>query len=147
MAALRMLFVVGLSLLASPIFAQTSDAALEKELLAILHPMYAAEKRHDLAFVRTHLSDDFAEVAGDGNVYGFDAVEKGFGEMELKDYKLTDCLARRLDGNAALLTCRMEVDATYKGTPLPRNMRVTWVWQKVKGQWKVSFEQATLVTP
>jgi hypothetical protein len=46
-----------------------SDAALQEQLLATLHRMYAAEKTHDLAVIRSCLSDDFAEAAGDGRIY------------------------------------------------------------------------------
>jgi hypothetical protein len=127
------------------IVAQSTNPALEKELLAVLHPMYAAEQRHDLAYVKSHLDADFAEVAGDGNVYGFEAIEKGFADMQLKHYELTDCMARAMDLNAAYLTCRMKVDASYQGTPLPKEMRVTWLWKKSASGWKVSFEQATLI--
>lgn len=127
------------------IVAQSSNPTLEKELLAVLHPMYAAEQRHDLAYVKSHLDVDFAEVAGNGNVYGFDAIEKGFADMQLKHYEMTDCIARPIDLHAAYLTCRMEVDASYQGTPLPKDMRVTWIWKKSASGWKVSFEQATLI--
>jgi ketosteroid isomerase-like protein len=65
--------------------------------------------------------------------------------MQLCDYQLSDCLTRRLARDAAYMTCRMEVDASYQGTPLPRVMRVTWVWSRVKGRWLVRFEQATVV--
>ena len=128
-----------------PVAPQASDTKLEKELLAVLRPMYAAEQRHDLAYVKSHLDPDFAEVAGDGNIYRFDAIEKGFADMQLNRYELTDCVARAMHVNAAYLTCKMEVDATYQGTPLPKNMRVTWLWKKSQSGWKVSFEQATLI--
>jgi ketosteroid isomerase-like protein len=127
------------------IVAQSSDPTLEKELLAVLHPIYAAEQRHDLAYVKSHLDEDFAEVAGDGNVYGFNDIEKGFAEMQLNHYALTNCIARAMGVNAAYLTCRMEVEASYQGTPLPKEMRVTWLWKKSVSGWKVSFEQATLI--
>jgi ketosteroid isomerase-like protein len=54
-------------------------------------------------------------------------------------------MAKGMDLNTAYLTCRMEVDASYQGTPLPKEMRVTWLWRKSASGWKVSFEQATLM--
>ena len=128
-----------------PIAAQSSDPKLEKELLAVLHPMYAAEQRHDFAYIKSFLNSDFAEVAGDGNIYAINAIEKGFPYVQLKHYDLTDCIAKEIAVNAAYLTCRMEVDASYQRTPLPREMRVTWLWKKSASRWKLSFEQATLI--
>ncbi len=145
MRAIKAVVVLACICTTLPIVPQSSDPTLEKELLAVLHPMYAAEQRHDLAYVKSHLDADFAEVAGNGNVYGFEAIEKGFADMQLKHYELTDCIARAMDLNAAYLTCRREVDATYQGTPLPKEMRVTWFWKKSASGWKVSFEQATLI--
>ncbi len=70
--------------------AAQSDAKIETQLLTTLHKMYSAEKRHDLSFIRSSLSDDFAEVAGDGRVYHWKDVEDGFTDMELREYKLSD---------------------------------------------------------
>ena len=145
MRAIKAVVALACLCTALPTVAQSSDPALEKELLAVLYPMYAAEQRHDLAYVKARLDADFAEVAGDGNVYGFDVIEKGFADMELKHYELTNCLARAMAPNAAYLTCRMKVDASYQGTPLPKDIRVTWLWKKSGSGWVVSFEQATLL--
>jgi hypothetical protein len=125
--------------------AAQSDANIETELLTILHKMYAAEKQHDRNFIRSYLSDDFAEVAGDGRVYRWKDIEGGFADMELREYKLSDCVTKLVAPDAAYLSCAMEVDASFKGTPLPRLFRVTWLWTRAKERWVVRFEQATIV--
>lgn len=145
MKAIKAVILLACSCVTLTTLAQRSDRTLEKELLAVLHPMYAAEQRHDLAYIKSYLDTDFAEVAGDGNVYGFEAIEKGFADMQLKHYELTDCVARTMNDSAAYMTCRMNVDASYQGTPLPKEMRVTWLWKKSASGWKISFEQATLI--
>ncbi len=121
------------------------DADTERQLLAILQQMYAAEKKHDLNFIRSYLSDDMAEVAGDGRVYHLKDIEAGFADMELREYKLTDCVTKLVTSDAAYLSCAMAVDASFKGTPLPRLFRVTWLWTRVKDRWRLRFEQATIV--
>ena len=147
MRTITTLVIMACVSVALPLVGQTSDPAMEKELLAVLYPMYAAEQRHDLAYVKAHLDEDLVEVGGDGNLYGFKDIEKGFADMQLKRYELTNCVARAVDVNAAFLTCRMEVEASYQGTPLPKDMRVTWLWKKSASGWKVNFEQATLIPP
>jgi hypothetical protein len=122
-----------------------TDLDTEKQLLTILHQMYAAEKKHDLNFIRSYLSDDFAEVAGDGRVYHWKDIEGGFAEMELRDYKLSDCVTNLVTSDAAYMSCAMEADASFNGTPLPRLFRVTWLWTRAKDRWVVRFEQETVI--
>jgi len=100
------------------------DAKTQRQLMATLHQMYEAEKKHDLNFIRSYLSDDFAEAAGDGRVYSLKDIEGDFADMELREYKLSDCVTKLLTSDAAYLSCAMEVDASFKGTPLPPLFRV-----------------------
>lgn len=69
-----------------------SDAETETQLLATLHKMYAAEKKHDLNFIHSYFSDDFAEVGGDARVYVWKDIEGSFADMELREYKRSDCV-------------------------------------------------------
>jgi len=117
--------------------------AVEKQVTDTIHQMYEAEKRKDLKFVLSHLADDFAEVAGDGGVYHRSDIEAGWSDVVLNNYSLSDCVFKLMTGDAAYLSCRMEVDATYKGQPLPKLFRVTTVWTRRKDEWLVRFEQGT----
>ena len=121
------------------------ESASQKQITDTLHQMYEAEKRKDLNFVLSHLSEDFAEVAGDGNVYHRRDIEAGWSDVKLHDYKLSDCIFKLMTRDAAYLSCRMEVDATYKGQPFPPRFRVTTTWTRQKGQWLVRFEQGTII--
>jgi len=121
------------------------ELASQKQITDTLHQMYEAEKRKDLNFVLAHLSDDFAEVGGDGGVYHRSDIEAGWADVTLKEYKLSDCIFKLMTREAAYLTCVMEVDATYKGQPFPRRLRVTTVWTRHKSEWLVRFEQGTTI--
>ncbi len=136
--------VIALSCLTTVSAAQ-SDANIETQLLTTLHKMYEAEKQHDLNSIRSYLSDDFAEVAGNGGVYHLKDIEAGFADMELRDYKLSDCVTKLVVSEAAYMSCAMEVEASFKRNPLPRLFRVTWLWTRAKGRWVMRFEQATIV--
>jgi len=121
------------------------ESAAEKHISGTLHQMYEAEKQKDLNFVLAHLTADFAEVAGNGNVYHRSDIQEGWPDVVLKDYKLSDCIFKLMTHDAAYLTCILEVDATYKGQPFPSRFRVTTVWTRHKGEWLIRFEQATII--
>lgn len=123
----------------------TEAARAEKQITAIAHQMYEAEKRKDLNFVLSNLAPDFAEVAGDGRIYHRSDIEAGWADVVLNDYKLLNCVFKLMTHDAAYLSCNMEIDATYKGTPFPRRMSVTTVWTKMRGRWLVRFEQSTII--
>jgi ketosteroid isomerase-like protein len=121
------------------------ESAVEKQITGTIHQMYEAEKRKDLKFVLSHLGDDFAEVAGNGNVYHRADIEAGWSDVVLNDYRLSDCLFKLMARDAAYLSCKMELDATYKGQPFPQRFRVTTVWTRHKGDWLIRFEQGTII--
>jgi len=143
-------FLTASVLLVSSVFVcgvnSRDESASQKQISGTLHQMYEAEKRKDLNLVLSHLSDDFAEVAGDGKVYHRSDIEAGWSDVTLKDYKLSDCIFKLMTRDAAYLSCMMEVDATYKGQPFPRHFRVTTVWTQRKGAWLIRFEQGTIIT-
>jgi len=148
MKAPRSLLVATLCLsTAAGTFGQSAREISEAEaqITSTLHQMYEAEKKRDLKFVLSHLADDFAEVAGDGGVYHRSDVEAGWNDVSLKDYTLSDCIFKLMTRDSAYLDCKMEVDATYKGQPLPQRFRVTTVWTRHKGNWLIRFEQGTTI--
>jgi hypothetical protein len=46
-------------------------------------------------------------------------IEAGWSDVVMRDYKLSDCVFKLMIRDAAYLSCKMEVDATYKGWPHP----------------------------
>lgn len=141
-----LLSALGLSSAAS-ISAQTIDSvsSVEKQVTTTLHQMYEAEKHRDLKFVLSHLADDFAEVSGDGGIYHRSDIEAGWADIELRNYDLSDCVFKLMTPDAAYLSCKMGVDATYKGQPFPQRFRVTTIWTRLKDQWLIRFEQGTVI--
>lgn len=128
--------------------AQSSPPAatsVEKQITTTLGQMYEAEKRRDLKFVLFHLAEDFAEVAGDGEIYHRSDIEAGWNDVELKEYKLSDCVFNLMTADAAYLSCNMDVTATYKGKAFPPRFRVTTFWTPQHGEWLIRFEQGTII--
>jgi len=121
------------------------EAAVEKQITGTLYQMYEAEKRKDLKFVLSNLAEDFAEVAGNGGVYHRADIEAEWSNVALHDYKLSDCAFKLMTRDSAYLSCKMELDATYKGQPFPSRLRVTTVWTRHGGEWSIRFEQGTTI--
>lgn len=121
------------------------EGVVGKRITETLHQMYEAEKRKDLKFVLSHLADDFAEVAGDGGVYHRADIAAAWPDVVLKDYKLSDCAFNLMTPDAAYMSCKMDVDAAYKGQPFPQHLRVTTVWTRRQREWLARFEQATVI--
>jgi hypothetical protein len=121
------------------------EEAVERRITDTLHQMYEAERRRDLKFVLSHLADDFAEVAGNGGVYHRVDIEAEWSNVALHDYKLSDCAFKLMTRDSAYLSCKMELDATYKGQPFPSRLRVTTVWTRHGGEWSIRFEQGTTI--
>lgn len=146
----RVIAVAVLCMLVVGVVAAQSEkesAAAEKQIKDTLGQMYAAEERRDLNFIRAHLADDFAEVAGDGRVYHWADIEAGFNDVVLKSYKLTDCIFKLTTPDSAYMTCRMDLEATYKGQPFPSSQRVSYFWTRQnKKDWLLRFEQGTIIT-
>ncbi len=148
MTIARIVAVAVLCLSSSSLVAGQSpeeEAAVEKQITGTLHQMYEAEKRKDLKFVLSNLAEDFAEVAGNGGVYHRADIEAGWSDVALHDYKLSDCAFKLMTRDSAYLSCKMELDATYKGQPIPSRLRVTTVWTRHGGEWSIRFEQGTTI--
>lgn len=141
-ASLLALLLLSCLLAAQP---SAEQSAVEAKITATLRQMYEAEKRKDLDFVLSHLADDFAEVAGDGKVYHRSDIQAGWADVSLKNYELSDCLFKLMTPGAAYLSCATNVEATYKGQPLPQRFRVTTVWTRQNGNWLLRFEQGTIL--
>jgi hypothetical protein len=126
--------------------AQSAEQAVEQQITSTLHQMYEAEKRSDLQFIRAHLADDFAEVAGDGNLYHWSDLEANFKDVVLNDVKLSDCIFKLMTADSAYLICRMDLSATFKGQLFPAHLRVSYMWTRSKNDWLLRFEQGTVIT-
>ena len=132
----------------SPANAKPADrdsGAAEKVITETLRTMYEAEKRKDLDFIFANLSEDFAEVAGDGKLYYKSDIAAGFKDMVLKNYTISDCHFKLLTADSAYHTCEMRADAEFKGKPIPNHFRVTWLWTREQGKWLLRFEQGTMI--
>jgi ketosteroid isomerase-like protein len=121
------------------------EEAVDRRITDTLHQMYEAERRKDLKFVFSHLADDFTEVAGNGGVCHRADIEAEWSNVALRDYKLSDCAFKLMTRDSAYLSCKMELDATYKGQPFPSRLRVTTVWTRHGGEWSIRFEQGTTI--
>lgn len=122
-----------------------NDPVVEKLITERLYKMYEAEKRGDLQFILAQLADDFAEVAGDGKIYHKSDIESHFHEVKVNDYSVQDLLFHQMTPDSAYVTYRLTVDATYNGQKFPGEFRVSTVWTRMTGDWRLRFEQGTII--
>lgn len=118
-------------------------AALEATLVARERELIEAEKRGDWSAIDKILADDFFELAGDGAVYDKPAIEKLFPDVKLLSYTLSEFRLAEISSECAVLTYRIDAEATYRGQPFPGQLRASTVWTKRGGKWTVKFHQVT----
>jgi len=102
-----------------------------------------SEKRGNWEAIARRLAPDFLEIAADGNAYNAQQVAAYFPTVKLHSFKLSEMEFRSLGPNAALVAYRSDVDASFKGRRLPGAFRVSSVWVRQRGVWRLKFHQAT----
>lgn len=140
------ILLCGISAMAQAPAAKTDSASVEKTITDTLKSMYEAEKRKDLKFIFSHLSDDFEEVAANGGIYHKSDIAAEWDNVSVKSYEISDMRFKQLNRDTAYVIYAMKVDGTYKGQPFPMHMRVTTVWTRNKNGWVLRFEQGSPIT-
>jgi hypothetical protein len=102
-----------------------------------------SERKHDWDAIARRLAPDFLEIAGDGKAYNKEQVAAYFPDVRLHSYTISEMEVRILDVNAAIVAYKIEVDASFKGRPVPGAVRVSSVWARQRGAWMMKFHQAT----
>jgi hypothetical protein len=138
-------FITFLLLLAVTQPLAARQQSVEQEITGILQQMYEAEQRRDLDFVLPHLTTDFTEVAGDGGIYHREDIIREWPNVKLMRFKISGFVFRQLSANVAYLSYRLDMNAQYKDQPFPASERVTTIWVMQQGQWRVCFEQGTVI--
>ncbi len=105
--------------------------------------MLEADKSGDWDVISRHMADDFLEIAGNGSYFNKEQIAKLFPESRVDHYKMSEIAFRALGPNVALLTYRLDVQASFQGKSLPAAFLISSVWQEQGGDWKVVFHQGT----
>jgi hypothetical protein len=124
--------------------ADAKSGAKRRKLLEFYErEMIEAEHKHNWEAIARRLAPDFLEIAGDGKVYNKEQVAAYFPDVRLNKYTISEMEVRVVDANAGIVAYKIEVDATFKGQPIPGAARVSSVWARQNGAWLMKFHQAT----
>jgi len=134
--------------LASVALAQSAshseNHALEQELSAQSKSVLQALKAKDVPSLNHLLTDDFRMVASDGHVHGKRELVGEAGEGILVNFMFYGPQLTSIDQDSALLTYNLIVDMPEGDDgPAPRYQKVSDLWVRQGGEWKLKFEQFT----
>ncbi len=123
--------------------AQTSKKAnalspIEQELIRHAQQFAEAYKNRDVDFFQRTLSEDFIEIAANGDPVVRDEVLEGVRTADIKGLRLYDLKVLLLNDSAAVVTYN---EIVRDGGP--RYQHLSTVWVKQGDQWKLKFQQST----
>jgi len=126
--------------------AQTSNPAqkanalspIEQELIRHAQQFAEAYKNRDVDFFQRTLSEDFIEIAANGDPVVRDEVLEGVRTADIKGLRLYDFKILPLNDGAAVVTYN---EIVRDGGP--RYQHLSTVWVKQGDQWKLKFQQST----
>lgn len=135
--------LISLLTMASLCFAQATNkntskvskpAVLDKTIIDQEIAAWEAVKTKQLdAFRKAHASN-FLSVSS-GGVVDLEQMAKGVQDVELKSYSLADTKVIFPKKNTAILTYKVTVQGSYKGTDISGAYYASSVWVKQSGQW------------
>jgi ketosteroid isomerase-like protein len=144
---LSLLAVLTLVALATPLAAQAPGPA-EKELTDLENRWAEAVVKGDVATLETLYSDEYLAIDPMGAVYtkAQDIATVKSGSFKLASFKLDD-IKVRVHSEAAIVTGRNTIKATYMGKDISGAYRFTDTFVKRGGRWQVLTTQGTAIAP
>ena len=120
--------------------AQKANALSPSEQELIRHAQQFAEayKNRDVDFLQRTLSEDFMEIAANGDPVDRDEVLEGVRTADIKQLRLYDFKVLLLNDGAAVVTYN---EIVRDGGP--RYQHLSTIWVKQGDQWKLKFQQST----
>jgi hypothetical protein len=143
-----------LSLFFSPLgFAQTAGnapkplSAMEQALIANSNAVAEAQKSKNVDFLKRTLTDDFLSVGSDGGLHDKQEMLENARGGELKDYYTYDLRVLSVNDTAAIVTfdCIVHMPEGEAPGVAPRYQHFSDLWVKQGDQWRLKFQQATVV--
>jgi ketosteroid isomerase-like protein len=118
----------------------------EKELLQLANSWIDAEKRGDSQFLEDTLTDDFIGIGPLGFMLSknewIERHKSGDLKYESLDLKETNV---RVYNDAAILIGRQEQKGAYKGNSMNAQFRISLVFVKHSGKWKIAGLQLSAI--
>lgn len=148
LVALCVAALLTVSIVAGARAAGRSDA--EAQVEALQAQLVQAFLKADGAFFEKYFADDATFIHSDGKLYskaddfelkGLTAGTIKYDAIDVRDSKV------RAYGVAAVVTSHVTGNGTFNGKPHTFDGRITRVWVRRKGEWKMVAYQYTKVAP
>lgn len=118
------------------------DASIERHLESLERRLLDPETRRSPAEVSPLLSDDFLEIAANGQVYDKAQIIEVLQNTPTPHTDLSDFKSKLLSPDIALVTFLYTRGATTE-RPAAKSIRSS-IWKNTEGAWKMVFHQGTL---
>jgi ketosteroid isomerase-like protein len=145
---MRLLLMAAIAMLPAGLWAQSvgpksvsSDAAAE--IRALENAFDEAIVRHDVSALDKLTSEDFTLISLNGDLHAKAEVLKYFSTLSAYEYRKTEDLRIRVNGDAAVVTGRTIDTVQENGKDHSEAYRFTHVYIRQKGCWLLVTSQPT----
>lgn len=128
--------------------AATTNSKAEQEVLKVLDEVLAALVKRDAAVIERVFTDDYYTVYDGGQVgdrarvlNSFKSTTSGWDVWDRAETTV------KLHGNTAIVLSQNKVKGHNSRGSFDANWRVTTVWVKERGQWRLAASQFTSIKP
>ena len=148
LVSIALTIIVGLTTIIGTTAHAGNDAKTEKSLLKIEQEANDAWANADVAALERIEAEDYLLIDGSGQVITKTQLLADFKSGALKIVSITlEDTKVRIYGDAAVVTGVSTVKGTYKEQDISGKYRVTDVFVKQKGAWKLVTSQGTVLAP
>jgi uncharacterized protein (TIGR02246 family) len=125
------------------------DRGVTSELEQLSERWYQAWLERDAAAVERMMADDYVYVAPTGQSQSREAILRivRSPSYRLSRWRRTNTVVRMLGDGAAVIRCRGQGQGEFDGKHFDDDHALVQVWARIRGEWKVVVEQATVNTP
>jgi len=141
---LLLALAVGCSLLALSPKSKESGGGVEKTITQLEDASRDAALKSDPSWAEKNVADDFVRINVEGKLLNKDQFIDNIKKTKFESLDFVDRKVR-IYGNSAIVNLTANVKGTSDGKDISGTNRVTRVWTKIKGQWKLVNFQSTRV--
>lgn len=146
------LWAAVLTIALQPVVAQKSDKAdkkkgnVEQQITELSDQGKDAALKNDTSWVEKNAADDYAAILGNGAMVSKAEVVqmRQSGDVKYESIDVSDRKVRSY-GNTAVMNGTATIKGTLKGNDISGTYRITQVWVKQGGGWKLVNMQSTKV--
>jgi len=146
-SALPILILLCIASFAQPTPPAQADL-LSQDLIAKSQSLMQAEKSKNVQALKNAITDDFRMVSSDGKEYDRGELLGTAEEGALRDFMFYAPQVTSIDSDSALVTYNLIVTMPEGDDQIaPRYQKISDLWVRQGGEWRLKFQQATPLRP